>query len=182
MIRRYYSFDYYLSEALSPKNDIMALTRCAQAALKTRYYGFAPPATCTLAALSPELRQNPRFPRCAVLAVCPTMRYPVDVSWHEDLVYNTMWSLLVEIEHWNERAERENRGWERIRKVCMTGLATGIGKVDKEVCARQMILAAKHFLDARSEEGRKRWAESDFPGWNDAMPIATDVVVRASKK
>ena len=60
------------------------------------------------------------------------------------------------------------------------GVATGIGMVDKEVCARQMILAVKHFSDARSDEGRKRWAQSDFPGWNDVMPIATDVVVHAS--
>ncbi|KZT71124.1 macro domain-like protein [Daedalea quercina L-15889] len=169
-------FDYYLSEALSPKGDIMALTRCAQAALKARHFGFAPPATCTLVPLSPELRQNPRFPRCSVLAVCPTMRYPVDVSWHEDLVYNTIWSLLVEVEHWNERADRAKEGGQRIRKVCMTGLATGVGGVSKETCARQMILAVKHFLDVRSEEGRKRWAQDDFPGWNDVLPIAEDVV------
>ncbi|KAH9913730.1 uncharacterized protein B0H18DRAFT_158211 [Fomitopsis serialis] len=169
-------FDYYLSEALSPKGDIMALTRCAQAALKARHFGFAPPGTCTLVPLTPELRQNPRFPRCSVLAVCPTMRYPVDVSWHEDLVYNTMWSLLVEVERWNESVNRGEREGESIRKVCMTGLATGVGGVRKEVCARQMILAVKHFLDVTSGEGRKRWAREDFPMWNDVLPIAEDVV------
>ncbi|KAH9837990.1 uncharacterized protein C8Q71DRAFT_706001 [Rhodofomes roseus] len=174
-------FDYYLSEALSPKGDIMALTRCAQAALKARHFGFAPPGTCTLVPLSAELRDNPRFPRCRVLAVSPTMRYPVDVSWHEDLVYNTMWSLLVEVERWNERADREGEGRGRIQKVCMTGFATGVGGASKEVCARQMVLAVKHFLDVVSEEGRKRWARKDFPMWNDVLPIAEDVVRKGTE-
>jgi len=152
----------------------MALTRCAQAAIKERYYGLAPPSSCTLVSLPPLLRRNSRFPRCRVLAICPTMRYPVDVHWNKDLVYNTMWSLLAEVERWNERAARGDG--ERIDKVAMTGLATGVGGIDKEVCARQMVLAVKHFLDVRSEEGRKRWAQRDFPGWNDVLPMAQEVI------
>ncbi|PCH37712.1 macro domain-like protein [Wolfiporia cocos MD-104 SS10] len=164
-------FDYYLSVALSPPKDIMALTRVAQAAIKARFYGFAPPGTCTLVPLPAVLRQNARFPHCRVLAVCPTMRTPEYVNWHRDLVYNTMWSLLTEVERWNEGASEE----ERIRKVAMTGLATGIGGVDKEVCARQMVIAIKHFLSARSAEGRKKWAQEDFPHWSDVFPIASEV-------
>ncbi|OCH92111.1 macro domain-like protein [Obba rivulosa] len=169
-------FDYYLSEALSPDRDIMALTRCAQAAIKERYYGFAPPGTCTLVPLAPELRRNPRFPRCRVLAVCPTMRYPQDVHWHKDLVYNTMWSLLVELEHWNERAAPD----EKINRVAMTGLATGVGQISKDVCARQMVLAVKHFLNARSEEGRERWGQRDYPNWEDVLPIARELEKKVS--
>ncbi|KAI0957753.1 hypothetical protein AcW1_006042 [Taiwanofungus camphoratus] len=166
-------FDYYLSEALSPVHDIMALTRCAQASLKERYYGFAPPGSCTLVPLPPVLRQNPRFPRCRFLAVCPTMRVPADVHWHKDLVYNLMWSLLAEVERWNACATAA--GDEPIEKVAMTGFATGTGEIGKEVCARQMVLAVKHFLDARSEEGQKRWAQRDYPNWNDVLPIAKEV-------
>ncbi|KAL6301595.1 hypothetical protein BKA93DRAFT_738343 [Sparassis latifolia] len=163
--------DYYISEALSPKNDIMALTRTAQAAIKKRYYGLAPPGSCTLVPLPPLLRKNPRFPRCRVLAVCPTMRIPAEVDWHRDLVYNVMWSLLTELERWNERAAPEDR----ITKVAMTGLATGVGGLPKNVCAWQMILAIKHFLDVRSEAGRNRWAQDGYPGWNDVLPSATEV-------
>ncbi|KZT09785.1 macro domain-like protein [Laetiporus sulphureus 93-53] len=165
-------FDLYLSQALSPKGDVMALTRCAQAAIKERYYGFAPPGTCTLVQLPELLRQNPQYPRCRVLAVSPTMRYPIDVHWHKDLVYNTMWSLLTELEHWNEHAAEVDR----IESVAMTGLATGVGGIDKELCACQMVLAIKHFLDTRSEEGQKRWAQEEFPQWRDVLPIAEEVV------
>lgn len=171
-------FDYYLSEALSPPKDIMALTRCAQAALKERYYGFAPPTSCTLVPLPPALRQNPRFPRARALAVCPTMRIPADMDWHRDLVYNIMWTLLVELEHWNET---HGEG-ERIARVVMTGMGTGVGRVDKAVCARQMVLAVKHFLDARSEAGRKRWEQADFPHWNDVLPIAMEVLEEETAK
>ncbi|KAH9951858.1 hypothetical protein B0H21DRAFT_254 [Amylocystis lapponica] len=165
-------FDYYLSKEFSPPHDIMALTRTAQAAIKDAHFGFAPPGTCTLAPLPPALRTNARFPRCRVLAVCPTMRLPEPVPWHRDLVYNTMWGLLVALEHWNARAAPE----ERIVHVAMSGLATGIGGIPKMVCARQMVLALKHFWDARSEEGREKWAHRDFPDWTVVIPIAEEVV------
>lgn len=163
--------DYYLSKAFSPPGDIMALTRTAQVAIKERYFGMAPPATCTLASLPPTLRQNPQFPNCRVLAISPTMRVPADVHEYRDLVYNTMWSLLAELEHWNESAAPEDR----IGKVAMTGLATGTGNIPKDLCAWQMVLAIKHFLDARSEQGRERWARPDFPGWDDVVPSAMEV-------
>ncbi len=69
------------------------------------------------------------------------MRYPVDVRWHQDLVYNAMWSLLVEIGRWNDA----KRPPETIRRVLMTGLGTGGGQVSAARCAQQMILAIKHF-------------------------------------
>jgi hypothetical protein len=90
------------------------------------------------------------------------MRYPVDVRWHQDLVYNAVWSLLVELGRWNAKAEAEveartsthDEGTEtvtkttrrrRIERVLMTGLGTGTGKVSVARCAQQMILAIKHF-------------------------------------
>lgn len=167
------SFDYYLSEAFSPKNDFTALTRAAQSAIKKNYFGFAPPGTCTLVTLTENLRTNAQYPYCKMLAVCPTMRHPMGVGWHQDLVYNTMWSLLTSLERWNESFPKDSK--DRISKVAMTGLATGVGGIPAEVCAKQMILAMKHFWNARSEEGRKRWSDPQFPGWNDVEPIAKEV-------
>jgi hypothetical protein len=58
------------------------------------------------------------------MAVIPTMRVPDNVSWHKDLVYNCMWSLLCEIVKWNR-----NPNQEPIRTVLSTGLGTGTGYV-----------------------------------------------------
>ncbi|KAH7929074.1 macro domain-like protein, partial [Leucogyrophana mollusca] len=130
-------FDYYLSAAFSPSKDIMALTRLVQSAIKSRYYGFAPPGSCILV---PDLPPN-RF-ACRIIAVCPTMRLPTELQWHKDIVYNTMWALLVEIERWNQAANDDDK----IKKVLMTGLGTGVGRIAPDVCAQQMALAVKHFL------------------------------------
>lgn len=78
------------------------------------------------------------------------MREPDDVSWNRDLVYNAMWSLLKEVGQWN----RGRVGDERIGRVMMTGLGTGTGGVPGRVCARQMVLAAKHFIEGVPEGAR----------------------------
>ena len=89
------------------------------------------------------------------------MRTPVDVSWHKDLVYNSMWSLLAEISLWN-RGKADN---ERIKRVLMTGLGTGVGNVSKEICAKQMVLAVKHWIRPAPPT----------PDWSDVAPRAQEV-------
>jgi hypothetical protein len=71
------------------------------------------------------------------------MHAPEDVSWHQDLVYNTMWSLLVQLEQWNKTSDAEGRA--KIQTVLMTGLGTGYGCIEADKCAQQMMLAVKHF-------------------------------------
>ncbi|KAG6370052.1 hypothetical protein JVT61DRAFT_12573 [Boletus reticuloceps] len=156
-------FDYYLSKALSPPGDFLALTRLVQAAIRKRYYGFAPPGSCILV---PGLPPNDFA--CKTIAVCPTMRYPENITWHKDIVYNTMWSLLVELEHWNKRVSVEDR----INRVVMSGLGTGAGRIPATECARQMALAVKHFLYGRREEGD---GEEDIFSWDKALGLAEEV-------
>ncbi|KAG1903526.1 uncharacterized protein F5891DRAFT_947060, partial [Suillus fuscotomentosus] len=50
----------------------------------------------------------------ALATVSPTMRAPDDDSWHQDLVYNTMWLLLNRL---------------KIQMVLMTGLGMGTGGI-----------------------------------------------------
>ena len=100
------------------------------------------------------------------------MRFPTNVSWHKDLVYNVMWTLLCEIEHWNERAGPGDK----IKKVAIPGLATGTGFFDLNQCARQMVLAIKNFREARSAEGRERlanrmWTTNAFNRLEEAMKV-----------
>ncbi|KAI6114872.1 macro domain-like protein [Pisolithus croceorrhizus] len=160
-------FDFYLSIAFSPRKDVFALTRLVQAAIRDRYYGFAPPGSCILV---PGL--SPNDFSCKIIAVCPTMRYPEELKWHKDIVYITMWSLLVQLETWNENADNEEK---KIKKVLMTGLGTGVGKISPAVCAKQMALAVKHFLHARSEEGQKSSAENDYLSWDRVLNLAKEV-------
>ncbi|KAF8625665.1 hypothetical protein AX15_005244 [Amanita polypyramis BW_CC] len=160
-------FDLCLTMELSPERETSFLTKFAQAAIKERYCGFAPPGTSLLV---PNVPPN-RF-GCKVLALCPTMRHPCDISWHKDIVYNTMWSLLVEIERWNE--ERKGHGDERvgsdvIYNVLMPGLGTGTGKISPQVCAQQMALAVRHF----TLEGEKK--AGGIRTWNEVSPSAKEV-------
>ena len=143
-------------------HDIARLTHHVQRALRVRWRGFAPPASCTLVDLPSDVSGDGGNPwHARVLAVLPTMRVPDVVDWHRDLVYNSMWALLAEVAQWNRgRAEEE-----QIKTVLMTGLGTGTGNVSVERCAAQMVLAVKHF-----QEG---WP--DEPTWRDVVPAHEEV-------
>ncbi|KAI0042803.1 hypothetical protein FA95DRAFT_515267 [Auriscalpium vulgare] len=109
----------------------------------------------------PAASRDPQISGARVLSILPTMRTPQNVSWHRDLVYTCMWSLLVALKRWNEA-----RGpAERIRRVLMTGLATGTGGIVADVCAQQMVLAVKHF-----QQGLP-----DHPRWPDVLPRSREV-------
>jgi len=95
-----------------------------------------------------------------IMAIIPTMRVPDDVSWHKDLVYNCTWSLLCEIVKWNS-----NPNHHPIRTVLSTGLGTGTGGVDYDQCARQMVLAVKHFQNPLPA----------YPRWEDVESYGQDV-------
>ena len=86
------------------------------------------------------------------------MHTPEDVSWHKDLVYNAMWTLLVEINKWNrlELVFGVDDEPSKIRTVLMTGLGTGQGGISVKRCAQQMVLAVKHWQQGLPEN-HVRW-------------------------
>ena len=140
----------------------MRLTRHVQSSLLSRWGGYAPPSSCTLVPLPSDVSGPGNNPWSArTLAVVPTMPIPEEVAWNKELVYNCMWSLLSEIAVWNRDKAEEVR----IKRVLMTGLATGVGKVASEICARQMVLAVKHKAQPLPSE----------PDWVDVMPRAMEV-------
>ncbi|EIN14694.1 macro domain-like protein [Punctularia strigosozonata HHB-11173 SS5] len=142
-------FDYYLSRAFKPVNgEFEALTRHVQKAIYERYTGYLPPASCIVVDLrKSELKDN-KFGANSI-AVLPTMRYPEDVTWDKDLVYNCMWNLLVQLSKNCPGEPGFKQGAPPIKKVLMTGLATGVGGISAKKCAAQMALAVKHFAEAR---------------------------------
>lgn len=147
---------------MGDSGDLFRLTNHVQQVLRKRWRGFAPPQSCTLVELPTDVSGpggNPWGAR--VLAVLPTMRVPEEVNWHKDLVYNSMWTLLVEVLRWNE----EHGDDELIRKVLITGLGTGTGELSAERCAAQMVLAVKHFQEGWPEE----------PSWRDVGRASQEV-------
>ncbi|KAF8191730.1 macro domain-like protein, partial [Pholiota molesta] len=157
-------FDYFLAEALCP-DDVDAPTRVAQAALYKQWKGYAPPATCTLIPLKGSVCENNSH-GCAFIALCPTMRIPESVTWNREVVYNCVWSLLLALEHHNRAVDASGEGT-RIRKVLMTGLATGVGGVSAERCAQQMALAVRDYIDA--SDNPEKWSSLE---WKSAIAIA----------
>jgi len=156
-------YDLALSRAFAKERaDIWDLTNVVQDVLKRRHRGYLPPASCTLVPLPAHLTAtNPLG--CKAIAVVPTMRTPEDVSWHVDLVYESMWNLLSALLHWNEGERPE--GEEPIKRVLMTGLGTGNGGIGFDKCARQMALATLNFALG--------WGER--PRWDDLLTRATEV-------
>ncbi|KID94493.1 phage tail assembly-like protein, partial [Metarhizium majus ARSEF 297] len=138
-------FDDVISRAFSPRGDYLALTHVAQAKLYDEWCGFAPPGSCTLVRIPDEFRgRSKNVWGTRYIALCPTMRTPQEVEWDREVVYESIWSLLVAIDKHN-RARPEDR----ISSILMTPLATGTGRVSPERWAHQMFLAMKHFVDAK---------------------------------
>ncbi|THH19316.1 hypothetical protein EW146_g1828 [Bondarzewia mesenterica] len=147
-------FDQILSDVLAPPDDPSALTRTAQAVIYRRWRGFAPPGTCTLIPLSDtSCAANPFA--CRFVALCPTMRFPSSVAWHKEIVYNCVWSLLVEVDEHNNRAAADLQ-LSPIETVVMTGLATGIGCISANQCAKHTALAFSHYHDAKTKP--EKWS------------------------
>ncbi|KAL4244751.1 ADP-ribose 1''-phosphate phosphatase [Abortiporus biennis] len=161
-------FDQVLSDTLAPADDPTALTRTAQTILYSQWLGYAPPGTCTLI----PLQNTPCFPNsfnCKYIALCPTMRIPASVSWHKEIVYNCVWSLLAQIYRHNDLAEKDpGLGLSTITSVAMTGLATGIGCVSNKICARQTALAFAHFHDSVSHP--EKWSNLS---WRDIEELGS---------
>lgn len=132
----------YLSRSFQGTGKLSKLTDHVQNVLHEQWLGYAPPGSCTLVPLADDMAGTNNPWGTKVMAVIPTMRVPDDVSWHKDLVYNCMWSLLCEIVKWNRIPNQDP-----IRTVLSTGLGTGTGGVDYDQCARQMVLAVKHFQE-----------------------------------
>ena len=96
------------------------------------------------------------------------MRIPDVVTWHRDLVYNCVWSLLNAIYDHNQTVEEGGTGV-KINKVLMTGLATGVGGISADRCAQQIALAIRDFENSLNEP--KKWQALEWP---DAIDMADE--------
>ncbi|RSM01549.1 hypothetical protein CEP52_008459 [Fusarium oligoseptatum] len=160
-------FDDAISLAFSPGDDYMALTRAAQEQLYDEWRGFAPPGTCTIVRIPEAFHQRSmNVWGTKFLALCPTMRVPMDVRWDREIVYDVVWSLLCAIDKHN-RAASDN---DKISRILMTPMATGTGLVTPERWAEQTVLAMKHFREA--VEKPQKWSAME---WADIFEVGDDI-------
>ena len=120
-----------------------------------------PAGSCIIVPLPEDVRGPYKNPWHATsLAILPTMHAPENVGWHKSLVYNAMWTFLVEIQKWNRKLDVGGSGKDgetttlgaSIRTVLMTGLGTGQGGISLKRCAQQMVLAVKHFQHQQQQQ------------------------------
>ena len=143
--------------------DIWRLTDHCQTYIHDNWHGFVPPGSCTIVPLPEDVRGPHKNPwHTTSLAILPTMHTPRDVSWHKDLVYNAMWTLLVEIKRWNQlkKVGKDGTATSNIHTVLITGLGTGQGGISVKRCAQQMVLAVKHWQQQQGlPENHVRWED-----------------------
>ncbi|KAG6041197.1 hypothetical protein E4U41_005687 [Claviceps citrina] len=152
-------FDDAISRAFSPQHDYLALTHIVQEKLYHEWCGFAPPGSCTLVRIPDDFAgQSRNVWGTKYLALCPTTRTPQPVDWDREIVYESIWSLMVAIDKHNGRvnAGHDGDGESYIHSILLTPLATGVGRVSAHRWAAQMIMAMKHFVDAK--QNPQKWS------------------------
>lgn len=157
-------FDLELSRCFQGAGgDIWRLTDHCQTYIHDNWHGFVPPGSCAIVPLPEDVRGPHKNPwHTTSLAILPTMHIPEDVSWHKDLVYHAMWTLLVEIKKRNQLVlvgEDGANSSSSIHTVLMTGLGTGQGGISVKRCAQQMVLAVKHWQQQGLPENHVRWED-----------------------
>lgn len=75
------------------------------------------------------------------------MRTPEYIRWNKEIVYNVIWSLLNALDQHNRTAHPEDR----IKKVLLPGMGTGVGRISHRLCAQQTALAFKDFYEAKRD-------------------------------
>ena len=152
------SFDAIISDMFCPGNG-SAVTDFCQEYIYAIYNGYQVPGTALLIPMQP-FADN--VAKCRYILHCPTMRTPSNCRWNHEVVYNCMWNLMCELRRHNVIST------DKIVKVLVTGLGTGIGKFPSETCAKQMVLAYAHFM-------RNLIKPSKTTSWGEARDDGLDI-------
>ena len=106
------------------------------------------------------------------------MRVPKVLHPDDDIAYRCTWALLTAIRKHNIEVAKQGQssaGHERINSVLCAGFGTGAGQFPVDECARQMVLAVKHFAEktskSSSEEGELGGSSGLMTLWDEAEKI-----------
>lgn len=137
------SYDEAISNLLFPDHEDLC-TEFVQSQLYQDWKGYQPVATCMLVPIYPQAT----FIR--YIAHVPTMRIPEDVRHDTDIAYRCTWSLLNSLHLHNNKEKSVHQ----IKKVILTGFATGVGGVSMERAGYQMIQAMIDYRAALKNENQ----------------------------
>ncbi|TDL25138.1 macro domain-like protein [Rickenella mellea] len=158
-------FDAGIAFLLSPAEPTH-LTQHIQTHIFQTHRGFVAPGTTVLVPLPSDLAEaQSRGTGCTHILLCPTMHWPNDVRWNKDVVYNTTWGILTEIDRHNRTCQPS----ERISRVLMPALGTGTGRIPPRRFTEQFALAVRNFDESlrkpekwsamRAEDAQRVWRE-----------------------
>lgn len=145
-------FDEAISETLWPSCP-SSCTEVVQEELYQKWRGFQPTGTCMLVRIFPEATA------IRYVAHVPTMRVPESIKYNQDIVYQSMWSLLAALEHHQNSASATDN----IRHILMTGFGTGVGGISARQCAYQQMQALEDYEEAQMNPDKWRtfgWAQA----------------------
>ncbi|CAG8450557.1 791_t:CDS:2 [Ambispora gerdemannii] len=161
--------DYFISEYYGGVNSLIPVV---QSAVQEDWCGEQNVGTCLLVdvdELAQKVKDRKNVPR--YIAHCPTMRTPKKLYGDDDIVYRCTWAILTCIRKHNATLRRPE---DRINNVICAGFGSGVGAFPVEGCAKQMVLAIKHFLEAPVNVDGKKSDDKDH-GWLYARRIEDSV-------
>ncbi|KAK9379108.1 uncharacterized protein V2V93DRAFT_360549 [Kockiozyma suomiensis] len=189
LISRFFSEQRAKMAGVEEKEVLRDMLKYVQDGHFRRWKGLQPVGSCYLIDMLPWMTETSssaeseaeetevvawnRF-RCRYVAHSPTMRVP-SALWREEIVYDCMWSMLNEVYNHNEAIAADEQqeknikcGFkqQRIRKVVVSGLGTGTGGLDREVCAQLMVSAYVAFVSAVENGDANEWRWSTAQAWD----------------
>lgn len=101
------------------------------------------------------------------------MRVPKVLHHDDDIAYRCTWALLTAVRKHNVQVAKQeqaaaNGSHEKINSVLCSGFGTGSGQFPLHECARQMVLAVKHFAERTGESSAE---ENDLRGSSGLMTL-----------
>ncbi|CAG8488275.1 15580_t:CDS:2 [Cetraspora pellucida] len=158
--------DYYISEYYGGTDKLIPVV---QKAIDFEWCGEQNVGTCLLIDVRELATSEKRcFPE--YIAHCPTMRLPKRLD-EDDIVYRCTWAMLTAVRKHNAKILEENSKHQRINAVVCAGFGTGVGKFSEKICAKQMMLAINHFVNAPTNTEQRPTTGSWLIEWSYAIEI-----------
>ncbi|CAG8472204.1 6018_t:CDS:2, partial [Acaulospora colombiana] len=155
--------DYYISEYYGGVDKLIPLV---QKGIDLEWCGEQNVGTCLLVDVgelvgdsnsADQGRKNlPRY-----IAHCPTMRTPKALDTEDDIVYRCTWAMLCAVRSHNAKVLAGSTKHQRINAVICAGFGTGVGGYPEKLCAKQMMLAIRNFIEAPANTGHRPKTESE---------------------
>ncbi|CAG8612193.1 1044_t:CDS:1, partial [Racocetra fulgida] len=167
--------DYYISEYYGGTDKLIPIV---QKTIDFEWCGEQNVGTCLLVdirELSTKIKNNSMrddekrsFP--GYIAHCPTMRLPKSLS-EDDTVYRCTWAMLTAVRMHNAKILEESSKHQRINAVVCAGFGTGVGGLSEKICAKQMMQAINHFVNAPTNTGQRSTTGPWLIEWSYASKI-----------